>query len=101
MKEYDLQLFQYISIRGVTRGAKGANFPGHCITMRARITAGSAERSQQCHIYFLQYSTFDSERPQVSTWGRETCFLSPAYNLVTPMISVQQVSSHKWRDAAL
>ena len=30
-----------------------------------RMTAGSAERSQQCHKCYLQNSTFASERPQV------------------------------------
>jgi len=28
-----------------------------------------AEKSQQCRKYFLQYSRFTSERPQVRTWG--------------------------------
>jgi len=28
-----------------------------------------AEKSQLCHKYFLQYSTFTSERRQVRTWG--------------------------------
>jgi len=31
--------------------------------------AGGAEKSQQCHKCFFQYSTFASERPQVRTWG--------------------------------
>jgi len=51
--------------------------PNHC---------GVAEKPQQCHKYFLQYSTFVSERSQVRIWGRQTCFLSRApFNLVTPL----------------
>jgi len=30
-----------------------------------RITAGGAEKSQQCHKYFLQYSKFAFERNQI------------------------------------
>jgi len=44
-------------------GARGAQFPGR------RITAGGVEKYQQCHKYFLQYSTFASEKPQVRIWG--------------------------------
>jgi len=34
----------------------------------------------------LQYSTFASEKPQVRTWGRQTCFLPRVpSNLVTPL----------------
>jgi len=45
-----------------------------------------AEKSQQCHKDFLQYSTFASERSQFRTWGRQTCFLprTPS-NLVAPL----------------
>jgi len=39
------------------------------------MTVSGAEKSQQCHKYFPQYSTFASERPQVRTLGRQTCFL--------------------------
>ena len=43
--------------------------------------------SQQCHKYFLQYSTFVSERPQFRSWWRQTCFLprEPS-NLVTRLL---------------
>ena len=59
---------------------KGAQFPWRKITM------GSAETSQPCLKYFVQYSIFASERPQVRTWGRQTCFLPRApYILVTPV----------------
>jgi len=47
---------------------------------------GGAKKSQKCHTHFLQYSTFASERPQVQTWGRQTCFLPRApSNLVRPL----------------
>jgi len=60
--------------------------PNHC--GGRRMTAVSTEKSQQCHKYFLQYSTFASERPQVRTRGRLTCFLPWApSNLVTPPLS--------------
>jgi len=53
------------------------------------MVAGDTEKSQQCHKYFLQYSTFASERPQVQTWGRQTCFLPRApSNLVAPLSGV-------------
>jgi len=32
-----------------------------------------AEKSQQCHKHFLQYSKFAFERPQTQIWGRQTC----------------------------
>jgi len=66
--------------------SKGAQFPGRRITMGAPNHCGGAEKSQQCLMYFLQYSTFSSERPQVWTWGRQTCFLprAPSY-FVTPL----------------
>jgi len=48
---------------------------------------GGAEKSQQCHKFFLQYSTFASKRSQFQTWGLQTCFLSRApSNLVTPLV---------------
>jgi len=38
------------------------------------------------HKYFLQYSTFASEKLQVRTWGRQTRFLTWApSHLVTPL----------------
>ena len=50
------------------------------------MTATSTENAQQCHKYFPQYTAFASERPQVRTWGRQTCFLprTPS-NLVAPL----------------
>ena len=52
------------------------------------MTARGVEKSQQCRQYFLQYSTFATERPQIRTWGGQTCFLSRApFNLVKPLVS--------------
>ena len=62
--------------RGVTRGSQ---FPGR------RITAGEiAEESQQCHKYFIQYSTFASERLHVRTRGVKLASC-PGRHLVTPL----------------
>jgi len=79
--------------RGVTTGVRGAQFHGRRITpgdaeilRGAPNDCGGAKKSQQCHKHFLQYSTFASERPQVRTWGRQTCFLPRApSNIVTPL----------------
>jgi len=46
----------------LSRGASGAHF------LERRITAGDADKSQQCHKNFFQYSKFASERLQVRTW---------------------------------
>jgi len=71
--------------RGVTRGERGRNSPGESLLGR-RMTSRGAEKSQQCHKYFLQYSAFASERPQFRPWGLQTCFLSRApCNLVTSL----------------
>ena len=53
----------------------GAQLFARRITMGQQIAAGGAEKSQQCHKYFLQYSKFASERTQFRSWGRQTCFL--------------------------
>ena len=65
------------SYRRNERG-KGDTIPGRRVTMGHRMTAGGTAKCQQCHKYFLQYSTFASERPQVRTWGRQTFFLPRA-----------------------
>jgi len=71
-----------------TKGARGAQFPGRRITMGRRFTAVGVEKSQQCCKHFLQYRMYASERYQVRTWGRQTCFLPRATsNLVTPLKS--------------
>ena len=59
-------------------------------------------KSQQCHKYFLQYTTFDSERPQVRTRGRQTCFLPWApSNLVTLLPLRQQSQKSRFFGAAM
>jgi len=64
---------------------KGAQLPGRRIIMGVPNHCGGAEKSQQFHNYFLQYSKFPSERPHVRTWGRQTCFLPRTQsNLVHP-----------------
>ena len=69
----------YVQKQGRIEGGKGHN-------SRASDHSGGAEKSQQCHKYFLQYSTLASEIPPVRTWGRQTCFLprAPSY-CVTPL----------------
>jgi len=57
---------------------------------------GRAEKSQQCHQYLFQYRTFASERHQVQTWGRQTCFLSRApSNVATPLRVVDLTTNPK------
>jgi len=58
------------------------------------MTAGGVKKSQQCHMYILQYSKFAPEKSQVRTWGRQTCFLPRApSNLVTPLHARDYVSA--------
>ena len=59
--------FQPLRIRGVPRGHNSLDAES---LWGCQITAGGAEKSQQCQKYFLQYSPFTSERLQVRTWGR-------------------------------
>jgi len=59
----------------VAQEARGAHFPGRQFTIHygggaeslrgRRITAGGAEKSQQCHKYILQYSKCAFERTQI------------------------------------
>jgi len=49
---------------GVTRESKGST-----ITRVPNDYGGGAKKSQQCHNYFLQCSTFASDIPLVRTWG--------------------------------
>jgi len=58
--------------QGRNEGGKGNSSPVVESPWGPEITAWGAERNQQCHKYFLQYSAFASERPQVRTWGRQT-----------------------------
>ena len=77
-----------LAFRGATRGGQGGNnSPGAKSLWGHRITEGGAEKSQQCHKYFLQYSKFGSENAQVRPRGPKTCFLPRApSNLVTPLV---------------
>jgi len=63
---------------GAERGGKGTQIPWCQITMGAPNHCGERRKSQQYHKCFLQCSTFASERPQVPTWGRQSCFLPQA-----------------------
>jgi len=74
---------------GATRGEGEHNSraPNHCV---------ATEKSQPCHQHFFQYRTFASERPQVRTRGRQTCFLPRApSSLVTPLGVVGLTTTHK------
>jgi len=83
----------YVTSRGVTRGAQ---FPGRRITVRGAEWLRGTEKSRQYHKQFLQYSTSASERPQVYTWGRQTCFLPRApSNLVTPLVAGVVITAAK------
>jgi len=77
-------------MQGPNDGGQGGAIP------RAPNHYGGAEKSQQCHMYFLQYSIFASERPQVRTWGRKICFLPRApSNLVTSLDTWVMPRPHK------
>jgi len=79
-----------LAIRNVTRGGRGAKFPGAELVWRRRMAAGG-KKSHQCHKYSLQYRTFASERPQSRTRERQTCFLPRApSNLVRPLLTISQ-----------
>ena len=80
----------YANQQGHKEGRRqgGHNSPGAESLWGRQITAGCVGKSQQCRKYFLQCSVFASERPQVRTWGRQTCVLPwapPPPNLVTPL----------------
>jgi len=76
--------------RGITRAARGAQFPRRSVTMGAPNDCRVAETSQQCHKHFLQYTIFTCKISQVRTWGRQTCFFprTPS-NLVMPLILIR------------
>ena len=78
------------------------NSPGAESQWGRQIAVGGAIKSQQCHKHILQYSTFASERPQVRTWGRQTCFLPRApSDLVTPLLLRQQSQKLRFIGAAM
>ena len=56
---------------------QGRNSPGPESLWGFQITAGGAEKSQQCHKHLLQYSTFASERTQFRTCGCHLTSLRP------------------------
>jgi len=62
-----MSLSRHITPKVVTRGARGNIYPGAEYLWGRRMTADRGEKPQHCHKYFLQYSTFASERPQVRT----------------------------------
>ena len=65
-------------------GAKLDSCPGRHLTLCY---------AQQCRKYFLQYSTFASERTQVRTWGRQTCFLPRVPSNLVLRTTMSQVFS--------
>jgi len=72
--------------QGRNGGARGAQIPWAPSHYGSPNHCRGVEKFQKCHKYFLQYSEFASERAQVRTWGRQTCFLPRApSNLVTPL----------------
>jgi len=73
------------------RNSRAPNYCGGC-----QMTAEGAKKSQQYHKYFLQYSIYLlPKRPQVRTWGRQTCFLPRApCNFVTPLVACHDFERH-------
>jgi len=55
--------------------------PSHC---------GVAEKSQPCHKYFIQHNTFASEKTQVRTQGRQTCFSQRAPSNLATLLAARQ-----------
>jgi len=84
------------------KATTGNNFPGAESLWGRQINAGGAIKSQQRYKYFIDYSTFASERSQVWTWGRQTCFLPRApSNLATPLLLQQQSQKSRFVGAAM
>jgi len=76
--------------RGITRAARVAQFPGRPATMGAPNDYRVAEKSQQCHKHFLQYTAVTSKISQLRIWGRQTCFFPRApSNLVMPLTLIR------------
>jgi len=61
-------LHQFMPCRSVTKGTRGARWPG-------RRTTGRLPKSPSNVSNFFQHSTFASERPYVWTWRCQTFFL--------------------------
>ena len=63
---FQIKIVQDVGVgRGVTRGAMGAQFPERGVTIGAPNDCRGSEKSQQCHKYLFQCSTFTSGRPEV------------------------------------
>jgi len=77
--------FGFCCIQRCNEGEQGGrNSPGAESLLGRRITAGALKSPNNVTSTF---SGFASERPQVRTWGRQTCFLSRApSDLVTPLV---------------
>jgi len=66
------------SVQGHNEGWQvGHNSPGAESPWGRQITAGGAEKSKQCHKYFLQCSALASARPQFRTWRAPNLLLAP------------------------
>jgi len=79
------------SNQGRNDRVKGHNSPGAESLWRRWMTAG--RRKVLTMSQDLQYSAFASEKPQVRTYGRQTCFLARApSNFVTPLTVIQYSS---------
>jgi len=91
------RLYEYSSTRsgsrGETRGQWEHNSPGAESLWGRRMTAGGDEKSNQCHKYFLQYSTFASERFQARTWGRQTIPSCPRHHLISFRPCLEDITS--------
>jgi len=75
------------ALQGRNEWGKGSTIP------RAPNHYWGRWKSQQYHMCFLQRNAFASERPQVRTGGRQSCFLPRApSNLATPRLHWQ----HAW-----
>jgi len=96
-RNYHFEKVKYFLLplwQGRNEGGKGGTIPrapihyGGAESMRGRlITAGGAEKSQQCHKFFLQYCKFAFERTKIRPWGAKLVFSPRApFNLVTPLL---------------
>jgi len=92
-----LQSALWFNQQGRNEGAREHNYLGaeslwgRWNTVGVPNDCGGAKKAQQCHTYILQYSTFDSGRPQVRKWGRQTCILPRAPSNLVATLSI-------WRD---
>jgi len=91
---YFQKIFRFLlhNTRDVTRGQGGT-------ISRAPNHYGGGKKSQQCYNHFFQNSrpTSASERPQVRTWGRQTCFFPQTPSNIVTLLHITIVQS-KWRN---